>query len=74
MSNLIVYPRTEHQLSLLQALLQELNIKFELTAVQDETQLSEDAFYARIDRAANQAANGQSHLLPKGKQQEFLGL
>lgn len=74
MNSIIVYPRTEQQRSLLQSLLQELNIRFELSSKQEETQLSEEDFYAKIDRSVEQATAGRTQNLPADKQQDFLGL
>ena len=36
--------------------------------------LSEEEFYAKIDKSAKSAEAGKTKILPKDKQKEFLGL
>ena len=74
MERLIVYPKTVEQKTLLQALLQEMNISFESGAGKEETLLSEEEFYAKIDASARQEAAGLSQRLTVNKQAEFLDL
>lgn len=58
MESITVYPKNEKQKSLLTSLLEEMKIRFETTQSKDETLLSEEEFYAKIDRAAKQAEDG----------------
>lgn len=74
MESITVYPKNEKQKSLLTSLLEEMKIRFETTQSKDETLLSEEEFYAKIDRAAKQIENGEGTILTKEKQRELLGL
>lgn len=74
MESITVYPKDEKQKSLLTSLLEEMKIRFETTQSKDETLLSEEEFYAKIDRAAKQIEDGEGTILTKEKQRELLGL
>ena len=74
MESITVYPKNEKQKSLLKSLLEELKVHFEIGENKDETLLSEEEFYAKIDKSIKQAESGKTKILTKDKQKEFLGL
>lgn len=74
MESIIVYPKNEKQRLLLKSLLEELKVRFEIGEISDQTLLSEDEFYSKIDNSIKQAKAGKTKTLPKHKQKEFLGL
>jgi len=74
MESITVYPKNEKQKSLLKSLLEELKVRFEIGESNHETLLSEDEFYAKIDKSIKQAESGKTKILSKDKQKEFLGL
>lgn len=74
MESIIVYPKNEKQKSLLKSLLEELKVRFEIGEIKDETFLSEEEFYAKIDKSIKQAEAGKTKILSKDKQKEFLDL
>lgn len=73
MESITIYPKDEKQKSLLKSLLEELKVRFEM-GEKDETLLSEEDFYKKIDKSIAQAESGNKKILPKDKQKEFLGL
>lgn len=73
MDSIRVYPKNEKQKSLLKALLEEMKVSFEIVS-KDESLLSKKEFFAKIDRSISQAKQGQTKVLSKDKQKEFLGL
>lgn len=73
MESITIYPKDEKQKSLLKSLLEELKVRFEI-GEKDETLLSEEDFYKKIDKAILQAESGKTTNIPKDKQKEFLGL
>lgn len=74
MESIIVYPKNEKQKSLLKSLLEELKVRFEIGEINNNTLLSEDEFYTKIDKSIKQAETGKSKILSKDKQKELLGL
>ena len=74
MESITVYPKNEKQKSLLKSLLEELKVRFEISTSKDETILSEKVFFAKIEESISQAENGETKILSKDKQKEFLGL
>ncbi|WP_312761352.1 DUF2683 family protein [Epilithonimonas sp.] len=73
MESIIIYPKDEKQKSLLKSLLEELKVRFEI-GENDETLLSEEDFYKKIDKSIEQAESGKTINISKDKQREFLGL
>ena len=73
MESITIYPKDEKQKSLLKSLLEELKVRFEM-GEKDETLLSEEDFYKKIDKSILQAESGNKRILSKDKQKEFLGL
>jgi len=73
MESITIYPKNEKQKSLLKSLLEELKVRFEI-GEKDETLLSEEDFYKKIDKSIEQAESGKTTNISKDKQREFLGL
>ena len=73
MESITIYPKDEKQKSLLKSLLEELKVRFEI-GEDDETLLSEEDFYKKIDKSIEQAESGKTTNISKDKQTEFLGL
>jgi hypothetical protein len=74
MEIITIYPKNEKQKSLLKYLLEEMKVRFEMVKSEDNTLLSENEFYAKIDKSIKEAESGKTKILPKNKQKEFLGL
>lgn len=72
MESIIVYLKDEKQKSLLKSLLEELKVRFEIG--EDDTTLTEEEFYTKIDKSIQQSKEGKINTLSKGKQKEILGL
>ena len=73
MESITIYPKDEKQKSLLKSLLEELKVRFEF-GEKDETLLSEEDFYKKIDKSIEQAESGKTKNLSKDKQREFFNL
>ena len=74
MESITIYPNNEKQRSLLKSLLEEMKVRFEIAKDNDETLLSEEEFYSKIDKSIEQAQKGQTKVLSKEAQKELLGL
>ncbi len=74
MESITIYPKNARQKSLLKSLLEEMKVRFEIETSNDETLLSEEDFFTKIDKSIIQAENGDTKTLTKDKQKEFLGL
>ena len=59
MESITIYPKDEKQKSLLKSLLEELKVRFEI-GEKDETLLSEEDFYKKIDKSIEQAESGKT--------------
>ena len=60
MEPIIIYPKNPHQYSVIKALLEEMKVKFKTPVKEnDETLMTEEAFYAKINSAAKQAEAGK---------------
>ncbi|MGC4128456.1 MAG: hypothetical protein QM564_02615 [Bergeyella sp.] len=59
MESVIVYPKSKKQKSLLKSFLEEMKIRFEVTEKEDDTLMTEEEFYAKIDRAIKDAEEGK---------------
>lgn len=73
MESITIYPKNEKQKSLLKSLLEEMKVRFEMSKA-DDTLMTENEFYAKIDRAVQQAEEGNVKTLTKEEQKELLGL
>lgn len=58
---------------MLKSLLEEMKIRFDI-AQSNDTLLTEEEFFAKIDHSIQQAEEGKVKTLTKEKQKEFLGL
>lgn len=74
MESITVYPNNEKQKSLLKSLLEEWKVRFVISENEVDSLLSEEEFYAKIDKSVQKAEAGKTKILPKDKQKEFLGL
>jgi hypothetical protein len=74
MESITIYPENEKQKTLLKYLLEEMKIRFEMVKTDDNPLLSEEDYYAKIDKSIKEADSGKTKILPKDKQKEFLGL
>ncbi len=74
MERMTVYPKNEKQKSLLISLLKEINVRFVIECSNDVTLLSEEDFFAKIDKSIDQAEKGNTKTLTMAKQKKFLGL
>lgn len=68
MNNLIVYPKNKNQQPLLESLLKETRVPFEVEE-SDETQMTKEEFYARIE----EAREGKVHKLTPELKKELFG-
>ena len=74
MENIVIYPKNMKQKSLLESLLKEMKIHFDVLKVDDESLLSKDEFLNKIEKSLKQASSGETTTLSKSKQKELLGL
>jgi hypothetical protein len=74
MESITIYPKNEKQKSLLKSLLEEMKVRFEIASDKDDTLMSEQAFFEKIDKSIAQAEKGNTKTLSKDKQKELLGL
>ncbi len=74
MSSITIYPKNEKQQSLLQSLLEEMKVRFEVGGSNEQTLLSENEFIAKIDKSIQQAESGKTKKIDKDQQKQFLGL
>lgn len=56
MENIIIIPETEKQSSVIKAFLKEMKIQFKTEA--DDTEMSKEEFFARIEESKQQVRNG----------------
>lgn len=73
MENIIVTPKNESQLSAIKNFLKEMKVSFK-TEKKDDTLLTEEEFYDKIDASIKEAKEGKVKTLSKEKQRELLGL
>lgn len=62
MENIIIMPKSEKQFSAIKTFLEEMKIRFK-TEKKDDSLLTEEEFYAKIDRAKQQAKEGKGTLI-----------
>lgn len=74
MESITVYPKNAKQKSLLQSLLKEMKVRYEIATSNDEILLTEKDFYAKMGQSIAQSENGNTNVLTKDKQKQFLGL
>lgn len=51
MEKLLIIPENKRQLDLLKSLLKEMKIKFVPTSVEDDTKMSREEYYKKLDNA-----------------------
>ena len=51
MEKLLIIPENKRQLDLLKSLLKEMKIKFVPTSVEDDTKMSKEEYYKKLDNA-----------------------
>lgn len=73
MENIIITPENKKQFAAIKNFLEEMKIRFR-TEKEDDTLMTEEEFYAKIDRSIKQAEEGKVKTLTKEKQKELLGL
>lgn len=72
MESITIYPKSEKQKTLLKSLLEEMKVRFEISR-SDDTLMEEEEFYAKIDRAKQQAKDGKGiHVKTKEELQAYL--
>lgn len=72
MEPIIIYPKNPHQYSVIKALLEEMKVKFKAPATEkDETLMTKEEFYAKIDRAVKQAEAGKKIKLTPTMEKEL---
>ncbi|QEK51680.1 hypothetical protein FYC62_08420 [Pedobacter aquae] len=74
MDSITIYPKNDKQKSLLESLLEEMKVRFEVVKLEDKTLLSKDEFTAKIDKSIEQADLGKIKRIAKEEQKKFLGL
>ncbi len=57
-----------------QVILRRKGVSYKLTPIKDDTLMTEEEFYAKIDRSIQQAKEGKTKILRKEDIKEFLGL
>lgn len=72
MDSIIVYPKNKKQKTLLESLLKEMNVRFEIED-KDETLMTKEEFYARIEEARQEAREGKVHKLTPELKKELFG-
>jgi len=68
MNNLIVYPKNKNQQKLLESLLKEMRVHFEVEEA-DETLMTKEEFYAQIE----EAREGKVHKFTPELEKELFG-
>ncbi|HET7117404.1 MAG TPA: hypothetical protein VFI29_12980 [Hanamia sp.] len=72
MEPIIIYPKNPHQYFVIKALLEEMEVKFKAPGKEkDETLMTEEEFYIKINRAAKQAEAGKKIKLTSELEKEL---
>jgi hypothetical protein len=74
MDTITVYPNDVKQMNLLKSLLIELKVRFKMATSNQDTLLSKEDFYSKIDKSIKQAELGKTKRIPINRQKELLGL
>ena len=74
MDRITIYPKNEKQKALLKSLLEEMKVRFEVGKYDEQELLSENEYFAKIDKSLKQAETGKTKKLGKDNQKGFLGL
>lgn len=73
MESITIYPKSKKQKALLQSLLEEMKVHFEVSRSDDDTLMSEAEFYAKIDYSIKQAEEGNVVEYTPEMRQHFFG-
>lgn len=72
MDSITIYPENDAQKHLLTSLLEEMKVKYEIAS--EEKLMVDQDFFAKINLSIAQAEQGNTTILSKEHQKEFLGL
>ena len=73
MENIIITPKNKKQFSAIKTFLEEMKIRFR-TEKEDDTLMTEEEFYAKIDEAKQEAREGKVTRVKQEDLKAFLGL
>ncbi|SHI66088.1 hypothetical protein SAMN05443429_10356 [Cruoricaptor ignavus] len=72
MEDIIISPESKKQSALLKSLFKEMNLDFRVKRKKDETKMTKEEFFAKIEKSRKQAEEGKSiRLTPELKQELF---
>lgn len=72
MEDIIISPESKKQSALLKSLFKEMNVDFRVKRKKDETKMTKEEFFAKIEKSRKQAEEGKSiRLTPELKQELF---
>lgn len=74
MDRITIYPKNEKQKSLLTSLLEEMKVRFEIGKYDEPVLLSENDYFAKINKSLEQAESGKTIKIGKDQQKDLLGL
>jgi len=74
MKSITIFPKNKKQESLLKSLLEEMGVNFQFDTESDNTKLTKEEFYSKIDFSIKQAEQGNTKHLSEEEQKELLGL
>ncbi len=57
MENIIIFPESKKQSSVIKAFLKEMKVRFEVE--KDDTEMTKEEFFAKIDRAKQEVKEGK---------------
>lgn len=72
MENIIITPENKKQFTAIKNFLEEMKIRFR-TEKEDDTLMTEEEFYAKIDKSKQQAREGKVHRLTPELEKELFG-
>ncbi len=72
MENIIITPENKKQFTAIKNFLEEMKIHFR-TEKEDDTLMTEEEFYEKIDRSIKQVEQGKVHRLTPELQKELFG-
>lgn len=73
MENIVIMPKNKKQFAAIKNFLEEMKIRFR-TEKEDDTLMTEEEFYAKIDLSIKQAEEGKVTRVKKEDLKAFLGL
>lgn len=69
MEQIVIIPKNKKQASVIKAFLEEMKIRFRTET--EEAEMTEEAFYAKIDEAKKEAKSGKRKLLNEEMKKEL---